>query len=132
MVSQQKRRSAWCPPATSLTVSAALRSLLCGGRHEALRLDIGVVEQEAFHLRGQEFARLRVGQIQMVFIDQACLGGHPLRPGLFRNMLPYAFAELAGVGREIQPFGFAPELGALNHACHMNLVFKSWGFLLSR
>jgi len=87
-------------------------------RHVALGFDVGVFEQEAFHLLRQVFAGADVGQVEPVFVDQACLGFDPLGPGLLRDVLPDADAQFAGIGRRLEAFGFLLEFYTVDHACH--------------
>ena len=44
----------------------------------------------------------RVGEVKPVFVDQARLRVHPLRPGFLRNAAPDARAQFARIGRKIQ------------------------------
>ena len=87
-------------------------------RHKALRLVGAFAEEMLFHLAGQVLAGALVGQVQAVFIDQHGLVLEPLGPGLLAHALINALAQLAGVGREVQTFGFGAEFDALNGACH--------------
>src|SRR3990170_2227442 len=63
-------------------------------------------------------ARFLVGEVEPVLVDQHLLVLEPLLPRFLRHVPEYALAELAGIGREIEPLGLTPELDALDHARH--------------
>src|SRR5438034_1110098 len=75
-------------------------------------------EKVPLHLLSEILARTRIGKAQPILIDQHRLMLEPLRPCLFGDVLVDPLAELARVWREIQPFGLAAELDAVNRACH--------------
>ena len=77
-----------------------------------------------YEAQGQVLARTGVGQVQAVFIDQHRLVAQPVGPGLFAHVFPDSLAELAGVGRKVESFGFGAELDAVDHACHRGLLKK--------
>src|SRR5712664_3550197 len=70
------------------------------------------------HLLREVVARLLVSEVEPVLVHQHLLVLEPLPPRFFRHVLEDALAELAGIRREIEPIGLAPELDALDHARH--------------
>jgi len=92
--------------------------LVAARRNVALR-DIGAgAEEMALHLLGQIITGFFVGKIEAVFIDQHLLQFQPFLPGLLRYVIEDAFAELARIGRKIQPFRFASQFYALDNSRH--------------
>ena len=77
-------------------------------------------EKVLFHLAREVLAGTRIGQVQPVFIDQHRLLLEPCGPGFLADVFPDAFAEFAGIGREVETFGLFAELDALDHACHLD------------
>ena len=51
-------------------------------------------------------------------VGQHLLLLEPLPPRFFRHVLEDALAELAGIGREIESLGLAPQLDAFDYARH--------------
>src|SRR5439155_17428526 len=72
------------------------------------------------HLLREVVARLLVGEVEPVLVHQHLLVLEPLLPRFLRHVLEDALAELAGIGREIEPLGLAPELDALDYARHVS------------
>jgi hypothetical protein len=72
----------------------------------------------ALHLLGEVLPRARIGEAQPVLVHQHRLVLEPLRPRLLGDILVDPLAQLARIGREVEPLGFAAELDAMNHACH--------------
>ena len=73
-----------------------------------------------FHLTCQILAGAQIGQVQAVFIHQHGLVFQPGGPGVFADVFPDAFAQIAGVGREVLAFGLFFQFDAVNGACHEN------------
>ena len=86
------------------------------GRHVLGGFLAAFAEQKFFHLGDDHFLGFGVHGIKPVFIDQHGLVVNPLVPGLLRDVLENAFAELAGPGLEGQSGGvdleFLTENGA--------------------
>ena len=81
-------------------------------------------ESDTFEVKA--LTRALIGEIQPVFVDQHGLVLEPLRPGLLGNVLVDALAQLARIGRAVEPFGLAAELHALHHSCHGGLGPESY------
>src|SRR4051812_28624451 len=75
-------------------------------RNVALRGIGTFAEEVALGLLHEVFARLGVGEVETVLVDQHGLLLEPLRPGFLGDALPDALAERAGIGREVHAFGF--------------------------
>src|SRR6266436_1188052 len=75
-------------------------------------------DEMLLHLLGEIFPRARVGEVQLVLVDEHGLVLDPGLPGFLGDVLVDALAELARVGREVEPFRVAAELDALHHTCH--------------
>src|SRR5712691_2877914 len=76
------------------------------------------------HLLCEVVARLLVGEVEPVLVHQHLLVLEPLLPRYLRHVLEDALAELAGIGRVLEPLGLAPELDALHHPCHVAAPFR--------
>jgi len=88
-------------------------------RRDVARSGVGAAAEEmALGLLHEVLARALIGEVEAVLVHQHGLLLEPLRPGLFRDALPDALAELARVGREIHAFGLAAELYTLQHSRH--------------
>src|SRR5207245_11093173 len=97
----------WCPFGDRLFL----------GRRDIAGGNVGAgAEEMILHLLREIVARLLVGEVEPVLIDQHLLVFDPLLPRLLRHVLEYALAALARIGREIEPLGLAPELDAFDHA----------------
>src|SRR5690606_4430986 len=98
------------------------------GRHVTGRLLTAIPEEIALHLGGEVLAGPRIGQAQAVLVDEHRLVAQPVLPGLLRDLLVDPLADLAGVGREIQPLGLLAELDAVDHPGHgsNSLVAYQW------
>src|SRR4029079_18721988 len=79
-------------------------------------------EEMTLHLLSEILARARVGEAQAILVDQHRLVLEPLRPRLLRYVLVDALAEFARIRRKVEAFSLVPELDALNHACHCNVL----------
>src|SRR5690349_4344152 len=93
-------------------------------RYVARRHFSAAAEEVLFHLLGKPFARAHVGERQPVLVDEHRLMLEPLRPRFLRHVLVDALAELARVGREVQPLGLTSKLDAVDHPCHSVLLRK--------
>src|SRR4051812_45152978 len=77
-----------------------------------------LTEEMPLGLLHEVFARLRIGEVEAILVHQHGLLLEPLGPRLFRDVLPDALAEVAGVRREIETVGLAAELDALHRPSH--------------
>src|SRR6266852_5345615 len=66
----------------------------------------------------QVFSRTRIGKIQSVLVDQHGLVLDPALPCFLGYVFVYAFAEVAGIGRHVEPLRLAAKLDAFHHSCH--------------
>src|SRR5579884_1541715 len=121
---QRKRRRA---QARRAGASAFYTSRGLGlGRHVVSGGQLAAAEEIFFHLLGEELARLRIGQHQVVFVDQPGLVREPLLPGLLGHLFVDAATERAGQRRTRQAFGLDAELDAVDHAGHEFGESRSW------
>src|SRR5882757_4970966 len=72
-------------------------------------------EEELFHFTFKKLSRLGLNGRQAVLVDQHCLMLQPARPSLLRDILEYAFAQIAGISRAVEARGF----GFQNYAVHI-------------
>src|SRR6185312_14663375 len=75
-------------------------------------------KQESLHLRGEEFARVRVARRQPVLVVQHGLVVKPLLPRFASDVFVDAVAELARPWRAIEAFGLALEFFAEDASGH--------------
>src|SRR5690348_2592282 len=108
--------------ASSQNWPIVLKICLLLGRDVARRGLGALAEEMALGLLHEVLAGARIGEVEAVLVHQHRLVAQPLLPRFLRDVLPDALAELAGVGREIQPLGLAAELDALHHPCHRKII----------
>src|SRR5688572_20240638 len=102
---------------------SGVRVLLFAGRRDVAGSDVrSPAEKMLLHLLREVVARLFVGEIEAVLIDQHLLLFQPLFPSLLRDLLEEALPEGAGIRRKIKAFRLAPELHALHHSRHGRLL----------
>jgi hypothetical protein len=88
-------------------------------RRHVARSSVGALTKEMLlHLFGKLFSGADICKVEPVFVDEHGLVLDPALPGFLRHALENSLAELAGLGREIQPLGLAPEFDALHQSCH--------------
>src|SRR5687768_2968672 len=106
-------------PAPRVRQSDVVRRLLFAGRRDVAGSDVRPpAEKMLLHLLREVVARLLVGEVEAVLIDQHLLLFEPLFPGLLRDLLENALPQSAGIRRKIKAFRLAPELHALHHSRH--------------
>jgi len=89
------------------------------GRHDkAAGRRAAAAEKEFFHFLLEELARLRVDRREPVLVDEDGLVFQPQLPGLLRDLIEDALAQLTRVGRLVQPLRCAPEFDALYGSAH--------------
>ena len=93
---------------------------ILGGNIAGLR-QFSASEKVFFHFFAEEFSRFGFGEGQPIFIDQARLMLEPALPGFLRDIFKDSFAEIAGIGRSLEAFGFFAELDALDGSGHVDL-----------
>src|SRR5690348_4523616 len=108
--------------AAALLAGAGRHLIALPLRHPALWHLRLVLEEELLHLLAQQLARIRIGQIQPVVIDDQARLFLPHLPGLLRDMVVDALAQLTGERRLLQPRQPALELGA--HHCSRDLTSR--------
>src|SRR5258708_26773945 len=115
-------RPAWgrCCRPTAARLSS--NGLLLRRRHVARRGVRDGAKEMPLGMLHEVFARLGIGEVEAVLVHQHGLLLEPLRPRLFRDVLPDALAEIARVGRESEAFGLAVELDALHQASHARII----------
>src|SRR5258708_38306503 len=77
-------------------------------------------------------ARVLDGEVELFLVHHYRLLIERLPPRFLRHVLEDALAELAGIGREIEPLGLAPELDALHHPCHGRCSVPAAAIILAR
>src|SRR6185437_9967861 len=77
------------------------------------------------HLLLEVLARARVREVQAVLVHEHLLVLEPALPRLLRDALPQPLAELSRIGRKVESLGLAPELDALHHARHLELLHEN-------
>src|ERR1022692_4636349 len=75
-------------------------------------------EEEAFHLARQILTGARVGEVQAILVDEHGLVLLPGLEGFFADIVVDALADIARVDGEVEAFGLALEIDALDSACH--------------
>src|ERR1700761_8026918 len=96
------------------------------GRHVAGGLFGAAAEEEVFHLARQILAGTGIGEVEAILVDEHRL---VLLPGLERllaDVVVDALAELARVDGEVEAFGLALEVDALDGACHGGTPCVRW------
>src|SRR6266436_1188053 len=88
-------------------------------------------EAMLLHLLCEIFPRARVGEVQLVLVDEHGLVLDPGLPGFLGDVLIDALAEFARVGGEVQPFRVAAELDAFHHPCHFRNLDSAIRSILS-
>src|SRR6516225_21543 len=96
-------------------------------RHVAGGLFRAAAEEEVFHLARQILAGARIGQVQAILVDEHGLVPLPGLERLLADVVVDALAELARVDGEVEAFGLALEVDALDGACHGNSLFVRGG-----
>src|SRR4051812_25130744 len=99
-------------PSSPQSTASLMESV--GGRDVAGGLVGSGAEEMVFHLPLQVLARPLVREVEPVLVDQHGLLLQPLLPGFLADGLVDPLAEFAGVRGEIEPFGFATELDAID------------------
>src|SRR5690606_8773345 len=95
----------WC-------LAPILIGAVVGGRFGAF------AEEEFLHLALEELARFRLDRREAVLVDQHRLMHQPALPRELRDVLVDSLAELAGIRRLVEAFGFGPEHYAMDGSCH--------------
>src|SRR3990172_331693 len=108
------------------------RASAAGRLDVALRRLRPAAEQEFLHLAGQELAGLGLEEHEPVLVDQHGLVSEPLLPGLLRDLVVNALAELTRIRRAIETFRLAAEQYALDHSCHCRTPDRRLGHRQSR
>src|SRR6185437_224421 len=90
----------WSRDGLLLLAGADGRALAFGAalifRLPALRLLFVVAEEEALHLLPQNLARVGVGEVQAIVVDEQARVLLPHLPGLLRDVVVDALAKLTG------------------------------------
>src|SRR5581483_12185706 len=81
-------------------------------------------KEKLLHLFAQNLARLRIGHIKAIVIDNECALGRPQVIGLLRDMFVDALTQLAGKRRLCQAGQLAPEFDTVYHTWHMRLLVE--------
>src|SRR3954471_2082555 len=102
-----------------------------GGRRDVARGSVrAAAEEMAFHLALEVLARPLVRQVQAVLVDQHRLLLQPALPGFLADVFVDALAQFTGVRGEIEAFGLATELDAVDRAWHsrapVDLLMRIW------
>lgn len=95
--------------------------LLLFGLYKAFGVSNTLAEEVFADLVSEPLAGACVCHGKTVFVNKHRLEMLPLFPGFLGDIQIDLFAEFAGKRRVIEAFGFAAELDAVNHACHVVL-----------
>src|SRR5690242_3556774 len=81
---------------------------------------LGILAEEEFlHLLAQDLAGIGVGQIQPIMVDEQARMLLPHLPGLLRDIVIDALANLTGDGRFLQPWQLPAQFDTMYHPRHV-------------